>query len=123
MPSRVVLGVDFGSTTAKAVLAAEDGEVVATASVSQQVVRGPNGEAEQDPERWWADLRVLVDETLGRALDAELAGLAISGHLPTLVLVDGDGRLLGPAMLYADRRADALHRAGSWALGSAARGR
>ena len=49
-----------------------------------------------------------MSETLGRAPDADLAGLAISGHLPTLVLVDADGELLGPAMLYADRRADAF---------------
>lgn len=111
MSVRAVLGVDFGSTTAKAVLASDDGEVIATASVPQHVRRGPSGEAEQDPRAWWADLQALVRSTLGtadRRRDVTLAGLAISGHLPTLVLVDADGRLLGPAMLYADRRADAF---------------
>lgn len=109
MATRVVLGVDFGSTTAKAILAGEGGELIAASSVPQQVRRGPHGEAEQDPEGWWLDLRTLVRTTLGEASarrDVELAGLAISGHLPTLVLVDADGRPLGPAMLYADRRAD-----------------
>ena len=38
----------------------------------------------------------------------EIAGVAISGHLPTLLLTDLRGRPMAPAMLYADRRADAF---------------
>jgi xylulokinase len=108
---RVVLGVDFGTSFAKAILATEDGAIVARASVPQRVDRAPGGVAEQDPSAWWRDLGVLVARTLteaSRHRDLALAGIAISGHLPTLVLADDDGRPLAPAMLYADRRADAF---------------
>jgi len=108
---RVVLGVDFGTTFAKAVLATEHGQIVARASIAQRVDRGPGGMAEQDPGAWWRDLRILVQQTMGANRpdrDLALAGIAISGHLPTLVLADGAGRPLAPAMLYADRRADAF---------------
>ena len=109
--TRVVLGVDFGTTFAKAVLATEHGEIVARASVPQRVNRGPGGAAEQDPETWWRDLRTLIRQTLAVPRpdrDLALAGIGISGHLPTLILADDAGRPLAPAMLYADRRADAF---------------
>jgi xylulokinase len=109
MTTRVALGVDFGTTFAKAVLATDRGELVARASVPQRVDRGPGGMAEQDPDAWWRDLRALIGQTLLAASagrDLALAGVAISGHLPTLVLTDDGGRPLAPAMLYADRRAD-----------------
>ncbi len=111
MTARVVLGVDFGTSFAKAVLATEHGEIIARASVPQRVDRGPGGVAEQDPEAWWRDLRILIRETLGETSagrNLALAGIAMSGHLPTLVLADETGRPLAPAMLYADRRADAF---------------
>src|SRR5262245_58974134 len=100
-----VLGVDFGSTTAKAVLATDRGEILGRATMPQTVDRGPDGIAEQDPDGWWRDLRALVGEVT--AANAEIAGIAISGQLPTLVLCDDSGRPLAPAMLYADRRSDA----------------
>lgn len=108
---RVVLGIDFGTTFAKAVLATEHGEIVGRASVPQRVNRGPGGAAEQEPDDWWRDLRALVGQTLHAPRpdrDLALAGIAISGHLPALVLADDAGRPLAPAMLYADRRADAF---------------
>jgi len=108
---RVVLGVDFGTTFAKAVLATEGGEILARASVAQRVDRGPGGAAEQDPGTWWADLRTLIGQVMsgsgaGPDRGVTLAGLAISGHLPTLVLTDEAGVPQAPAMLYADRRGD-----------------
>jgi xylulokinase len=105
---RAVLGVDFGSTTAKAVLATQDGEILGRGSIAQHVDRGPDGRAEQDSTTWWADLGALIRLVGADAATADLAGIAISGHLPTLVLADESGRPLAPAMLYADRRADAL---------------
>jgi xylulokinase len=101
-----VLGVDFGSTTAKATLVAADGRVLGRATRPQRVDRAPDGTAEQSPDGWWRDLRALVREVA--TSDAAIAGIGISGHLPTLVLADESGTPLAPAMLYADRRADAF---------------
>jgi xylulokinase len=109
--ARLVLGVDLGSSSAKAVLADASGRIVARASVPQTVSRPTPDAAEQHAESWWAALRALVAATLGTlpaADQARLAGIAVSGHFPTLLLADEDGSPLAPAMLYGDRRADAF---------------
>jgi len=107
---RLVLGVDLGSSAAKAVLVTEDGAILARATVPQRVSRPTPDAAEQDPEGWWSALRELVAATLGTLPEAQrgtLAAVSISGHYPTLLLADERGDPLAPAMLYGDRRADA----------------
>lgn len=122
MAGRLLLGVDLGSSSAKAVLADESGQIVARATVPQAISRPTPDAAEQDAESWWEALRALAAATLGTlplAGRARLAGVAISGHFPTLLLADSDGRSLAPAMLYGDRRADA-HVDAAAALGGEA---
>ncbi|TAK02167.1 MAG: hypothetical protein EPO36_03040 [Chloroflexota bacterium] len=107
---RLVLGVDLGSSSAKAVLVTDDGTILARAAVPQHVSRPAPDAAEQAPEGWWTALRELVAATLGTLPEASrgrLAAVSISGHYPTLLLADGRGDPLAPAMLYGDRRADA----------------
>ncbi|MEX1172623.1 MAG: FGGY family carbohydrate kinase [Chloroflexota bacterium] len=109
MDDRLVLGIDVGSSSAKGVLATADGRIIHRAAIPQTVDRPGLGHVEQSPDQWWEALRRLVRSTIGRSAGAEarpLAGLAISGHFPTLVLADGDGEPIVPALLYADRRAD-----------------
>jgi len=106
---RLVLGVDLGSSSAKAVLVTEDGAILARATVPQRVSRPTPDAAEQDPEGWWSALRELVGATLGTLPEAQqgtLAAVSISGHYPTLLLADERGDPLAPAMLYGDRRSD-----------------
>jgi xylulokinase len=104
---RLVLGIDLGSSAAKAVLADTAGGVLARASCPQTVRRPGAGLAEQDPADWWEALGVLVGHLLRAVPTKSLAGLAISAHFPTLLLTDEAGTPLLPALLYADTRADA----------------
>lgn len=107
---RLLLGIDLGSSAAKAALVDERGAIVSRASVPQSVSRPVPGAAEQDPDEWWSALQALVAATLGTLPATErgrLAGLSVSGHFPTLLLANERGEPLAPAMLYGDRRADA----------------
>ena len=110
---RVVLGIDIGSSSAKAVLADEDGRIVARASTPQHVSRPEPGAAEQSASEWWDAVHFLVKATTtAGSADGELewgtiAGVCVSGHCPTLLLADGAGEPIAPALLYADQRADA----------------
>ena len=81
---RLVLGIDLGSSSAKAVLVGERGTIIARASVPQTVSRPVPGAAEQDPDAWWSALRELVAATFGTLPSAQgrsLAGLSISGQI------------------------------------------
>ena len=85
--------------------------MVARSSVPQAVERPIPEATEQDPTIWWraaVDLAAATLGTLPGSRHRDLAGIAISGHYPTLLLADRDGHALAPAMLYGDRRADAF---------------
>ncbi len=99
---RAVLGLDVGTTEAKAVCLGLDGRVLGLGRAGYGLDTGPDGRAEQDPGDWWSALSAAV-----RQLD--LAGvevLAICGVTqgPTLVATDDAGLAVRPAITWQDRR-------------------
>jgi xylulokinase len=106
--SELLLGVDIGSSSSKALLARPDGTVVATAEREHALSLPRPGWAEHDAEEvWWSDLMALLRELGERAL-ARVRGICISGIGPCLLAVDAGDRPLRPAILYGiDTRATA----------------
>lgn len=104
--SDLLLGLDIGTSSSKAVLVRPDGTVVASA-VREHTVSTPRpGFVEHDAEAvWLADLVGLVAE-LKPLLDEGLAAVGISGIGPCLLPATADGSPLRPAILYGvDTRA------------------
>ena len=103
--AEVVLGVDIGTTSAKAVACDASGIVHGRAERAYPV-RGPGpGHAVQDPlEVLDAVLRVAPEAC---PPGARVAGVALSGAMHSLVGLDGDGRPLTPLLTWADTRAAA----------------
>ncbi|MDE3026099.1 MAG: xylulokinase, partial [Acidobacteriota bacterium] len=96
MPDAFV-GIDVGTTGVKGVAIDADGCVLATASAEYALSRPRPGFAEQSPEDWWqATQRVL------RGLPEGPVGL--SGQMHGLVVLDGGGDVLRPAILWNDQR-------------------
>jgi len=102
----LLLGVDIGTSSSKAVLTRLDGTVVASAQREHRLSLPHPGWAEHDAEHvWWADLLALLGE-LGRESLAGVGGVCISGIGPCLLPVDRDGVPLRAAVLYGiDTRA------------------
>jgi xylulokinase len=104
--SDLALGIDVGTGTTKVVLADSRGEVLWQASSSYQY-QSPRPEcAEQDPQDWWEALgsatRTLFREHPGA--EQRIAAVAVSGQGVGAVLLDGQGSVLRPAILWLDRR-------------------
>jgi xylulokinase len=102
----LLLGLDIGTSSSKAVLTDPAGTVLAQA-VREHAVSTPRpGFVEHDAELVWAgDLAALVDE-LRPHLDGRLAAIGLSGIGPCLLAADVAGRPLRPAILYGvDTRA------------------
>src|SRR5215217_9448317 len=98
--TELLLGLDIGTSSSKAVLARPDGTVVATAERPHELSLPRPGWAEHDAERvWWDDFRALCAELLPRA-DGPIAAVCASGIGPCLLAADADGRPLRPAILY-----------------------
>lgn len=105
MTGELLLGIDIGTASSKAVLTTPDGTVVASAVREHALSLPRPGWAEQDPERvWWTDVVALC----GELLPAPVAGVCVSGIGPCLAPCDAGMRPLRPAILYGiDSRAGA----------------
>jgi xylulokinase len=91
-----LVGIDVGTTGVKAVRISDTGDVLARAEEEYPLSIPQPGWAEQDPEDWWrATQRALAwhDEPLG-----------LTGQMHGLVLIDAEGQVLRPAILWNDQR-------------------
>ena len=107
-----VVAIDVGTQSARALVIAPDGRVVASARVPFTPYVAPHpGWAEQDPEVHWAALgqacrRVLADPAV--RLDA-IAGVTLTTQRGTIVVTDEAGTPLRPAIVWLDgRRSEGL---------------
>jgi xylulokinase len=106
--TELLLGIDIGTASTKAVLATADGSIVASASRPHGLLLPRPGLVEHDPESaWWDGVRAVCAELLpGRA--AAVSAVGISGIGPCVVPCDANGAPLRPAILYGvDTRAGA----------------
>lgn len=103
----MLLGLDLGTGSLKALLLDQAAQVLAEASAAYPVLVPRPGWAESDPEGWWqaaADAVAQLRARLGGALPVGAIGL--SGQMHSLVLCGRDAAPLGPAILWADTRSE-----------------
>jgi sugar (pentulose or hexulose) kinase len=99
MPDKpLFLGLDLGTSGARAVVIDQDGAVRATAKSAL----ADHGANPRDPGIWWAAARTALSEVLSRVDRARLRALAVDGTSGTMLAVDGAGRPLGDGLLYND---------------------
>lgn len=99
------LGLDLGTSSAKAVVLSVSGTVLAQASAGYPVTSAQPGYAESDPRLWWSAVTACTREALGRADGPPPVAIGLSGQMHGLVMTSADGRALRPALLWADSRA------------------
>ena len=98
-----VLGLDIGSSGAKARVLRPDGSVASEARVAYRIRRDCAGAMELEPAALVSAVGRLIEETVGRA-GVPVAALAIGAVGEAIVPVDDSGEALAPALLSADRR-------------------
>ncbi|MEA2319772.1 MAG: gluconokinase [Solirubrobacteraceae bacterium] len=106
----VVIGLDVGTTSAKAMAFATDGaEVGAGAECGYPLLEPEHGRAEQDPDTVVRAATTVVRQAAAAARDAgaEVAGISVSTAMHALAGLDGEGRPLTPLVTWADTRAAA----------------
>src|SRR5918993_2731390 len=102
----MLLGLDLGTSSVKALLMAEGGAILGEGS-SSYAVRAPRpGWAESTPEDWWAAVLEATDAAVGWR-GPKVTALGLSGQMHGVVLVDEVGLPLRPAVLWADARSGA----------------
>jgi xylulokinase len=100
------LGLDFGTSSVKGVLIDDKQKLIATASSPLKVSRPHPGWSEQDPESWWKAANAVVKalrQKKPKAM-AAVAGIGMSGQQHGATLLDINGKVLMPCILWNDAR-------------------
>ncbi|NJO37033.1 MAG: FGGY-family carbohydrate kinase [Rhizobiales bacterium] len=102
----ITLGLDIGTTSTIGILAESDGRTLALASRPVTLYAEHPGWAEEDPEQWWQNVCNLVPELLARSETSagDIKAVGVTGMLPAVVLLDGDGKLLRRSIQQSDGR-------------------
>jgi len=101
-----LVGIDLGTSSLKSVIIDQDGQLHACAAQPYAIVAPHPGWAEQDPMVW---VRAMI-ETVRRAVSEaqiapdQIAAIGLSGQMHGMVCLDDQGRVLRPAILWADQR-------------------
>jgi xylulokinase len=105
----LLLGIDVGTSSVKAVLIDKRGNLLADGQAEYPLHHIRPAWVEQDPEDWWHGTCKAVKEALSKVPDSaeSVIGLAVSCQAPALLALDHSGKPLRPAMIWMDRRAEA----------------
>ena len=110
------LGIDTSTTSSKALIIDERGEVIAVAS-SPHTLQNPKPLwSEQNPLEWWEAVSASIRSVLEKAgiSGDRIAAVGLTGQMHGLVLLDDAGNVLRPAILWNDQRTqsqcDEIHR-------------
>jgi xylulokinase len=109
MANQYFLGIDTSTTSSKALLINEHGDVVAVASSPHTLQTPKPLWSEQDPREWWEAVSSSIKQVLAESgIDGEqVAAVGLTGQMHGLVLLDEAGEVLRPAILWNDQRTQA----------------
>jgi glycerol kinase len=103
--TRLLLSIDQGTTSTRAVLFDLDGKCVAWAQKELPQQFPAPGWVEHDAEIIWQDTLSLCHEVLAKVSSTEVLALGITNQRETTLLWERDsGRVLHPAIVWQDRR-------------------
>jgi len=98
-----VIGLDIGTSGARALAVNESGDVIATAAQDYPLLTPRPGWTEQNPEDWWQASRKVLAE-VARAVQGKVAAIGLTGQMHGSVFLDAEDRVIRPALLWNDQR-------------------
>jgi xylulokinase len=101
------LGVDVGTGGTRALLIDRAGKVIASSASEHAAICSEHiGWAEQDPEDWWRATREAIAGAMAASGSAgtEIEAVGLTGQMHGCVLLDADGAVLRPALIWCDQR-------------------
>jgi xylulokinase len=106
---RVSIGVDVGTTGARAVAVDEMGAVLDGRMADYPLLTPRPRWTEQDPGEWWRATREVLSAVgaASREWSAEIVGIGLTGQMHGSVFMDRAGDVIRPALLWNDQRTEA----------------
>jgi xylulokinase len=102
--SKTLLGIDVSTTGVKALVIDRDGAIVESFTSPLQLSNPRPLWSEQQPHDWWRAAINSIRNVLGKTSADEIAAIGLTGQMHGLVLLDDNGEVLRPAILWNDQR-------------------
>ncbi len=102
-----LLGIDLGTSSVKAVIVTETGEVRGVGQREYPILIPQPGYAEQLTADWWDATCAAVREATAKAWTRDIAGIGFSGQMHGCALFDTAGAPVGNAIIWPDQRSRA----------------
>jgi len=101
-----LLGIDISTTGAKALLIDQAGCVISSATTPLTLFTPRPLWSEQDPRDWWQGIVQSIRQALAQAeiSGSDVAAIGLTGQMHGLVLLNEQGEVLRPAILWNDQR-------------------
>ena len=102
----VAIGIDVGTTGARAVAVDERGAVVSARTDEYPLLTPRPRWTEQDPEEWWRASREVLAAVRAAtgAAGHDVVAIGLSGQMHGSVFLDRSGDVIRPALLWNDQR-------------------
>ena len=98
------LGLDLGTSGLKAVLISHEGEILAQASATLTSQQPYPNWSEQDPQSWWQACKQAIQQLHSQTDLRGLKAIGLSGQMHGATLLDQQGNVLRPCILWNDGR-------------------
>jgi len=100
----VLLGIDIGTGSVKALIVDERGSTLGQGSSEYSQSRPHPGWAEQRPVQWWQATLIAVRQAIAITGGIRIDAIGLSGQMHGTVLLDATGEPVRPAIIWADTR-------------------
>ncbi|MBC1515480.1 gluconokinase [Listeria immobilis] len=102
--SSYIMGVDIGTSSTKAVLFNEQGEVIHREAIHYDLVTDETGKAEESPTEIFEAVITSIRHVMSRINKADLRGISFSSAMHSLIAAKSNGELLTECITWADGR-------------------
>ena len=104
MSVSLYIGIDLGTSAMKLLLVDGTGAVLNTVTKEYPLCFPKSGWSEQEPEDWWKACLEGIPELLEGHDGSAVEGIGCGGQMHGLVALDGEDRVVRPAILWNDGR-------------------
>lgn len=100
------LGLDVGTTGTKVILIDDSGKFIGSTSSEYRMYNPKPLWSEQNPEDWWEAVKISFNKIINDfdLNSNDIKGIGLTGQMHGLVLLDRNGKVLRPCIMWNDQR-------------------
>jgi gluconokinase len=102
-----MLGLDIGTTSTKAVLFSEEGEVIQHENIGYPLYTPDISTAEQDPAEIFSAVVQAISRIMEHHPQKKISFISFSSAMHSLIAIDENDQPLTPCITWADNRSEA----------------